>query len=301
MTLLVAPIYAVGYRNAGRDIPIHSCFVHTTPEQPRGIRGSGKHHHIHLTIHIKCSGEDNYAFGNTFYTSFITLVHIRPENVSSNCRHFRDNNSGFPTYVVWYNFPVWLIYARSHASRNNGMMCLCIPFYFFRECNFVTYNVDMFMWTCCHVKRYSDSTSPIPLQWRHNGRDGVSNHQPNDCLLNRLFRRRSKKTAKFRVTDLCAGNSPVTGEFPAKWPVTRKMFPFDAVIIHSVQLWRLQTLYPGNDANGAHVVVCCCGFGADQFDDHIITNPYQHSITNLINIKPCAYFTYIATYCRYTF
>ena len=39
-----------------------------------------------------------------------------------------------------------------------------------------------------------------------------------------------------RVTDLCAGNSPVTGEFPAKWPVTRKMFPFDAVIIHSVQL-----------------------------------------------------------------
>ena len=29
---------------------------------------------------------------------------------------------------------------------------------------------------CCH----------IPLQWRHNGRDGVSNHQPHDCLLSRL-------------------------------------------------------------------------------------------------------------------
>ena len=28
------------------------------------------------------------------------------------------------------------------------------------------------------------------FQWRHNGRDGVSNHQPYDCLLNRLFRRR---------------------------------------------------------------------------------------------------------------
>ena len=26
--------------------------------------------------------------------------------------------------------------------------------------------------------------------WRHNGRDGVSNHQPHDCLLNCLFRRR---------------------------------------------------------------------------------------------------------------
>ena len=53
------------------------------------------------------------------------------------------------------------------------------------------------------------------LRWRHNGRDGVSNHQPHDCLLNRLFRRRSKKTSKLRVTGLCAGNSPVTGEFPA--------------------------------------------------------------------------------------
>ena len=48
------------------------------------------------------------------------------------------------------------------------------------------------------------------LQWRHNGRDGVLNHQPHDCLLNRLFRRRSKKTSKLRVTGLCAGNSPVT-------------------------------------------------------------------------------------------
>ena len=54
-----------------------------------------------------------------------------------------------------------------------------------------------------------------PLQWRHNGRDGVSNHQPHDCLLNRLFRRRSKKTSKLRVAGLCAGNSPVVGEFPA--------------------------------------------------------------------------------------
>ena len=31
----------------------------------------------------------------------------------------------------------------------------------------------------------------VPLMWRHKGHDGVSNHQPHDCLLNRLFRRRS--------------------------------------------------------------------------------------------------------------
>ena len=60
------------------------------------------------------------------------------------------------------------------------------------------------------------SLSAITLQWRHNGHDGVSNHQPYDCLLNCLFRRRSNKTSKIRVTGLCEGNSPVTGEFPAQ-------------------------------------------------------------------------------------
>ena len=54
------------------------------------------------------------------------------------------------------------------------------------------------------------------LQWRRNGRDSVSNHQPHDCLLNRLFRRRSKKTSRLRVTGLCAGTPPGTGEFPAQ-------------------------------------------------------------------------------------
>ena len=54
------------------------------------------------------------------------------------------------------------------------------------------------------------------LHWRHNELDCVSNHQPHDCLLNYLFRRRSKKTPKLRATGLCVGNSPVTGEFPAQ-------------------------------------------------------------------------------------
>ena len=54
------------------------------------------------------------------------------------------------------------------------------------------------------------------LRWRHNGCDSVSNYQPHHCLLNRLFRRRSKKTSKHRVTGLCAGNSPGTGEFSAQ-------------------------------------------------------------------------------------
>ena len=44
------------------------------------------------------------------------------------------------------------------------------------------------------------------LQWRQNDPDGVSIHQPRDRLLNRLFRRRSKKTSKLCVLGLCTGN-----------------------------------------------------------------------------------------------
>ena len=66
------------------------------------------------------------------------------------------------------------------------------------------------------VKSLAKYVSCDTLHWRHNGRDGVSNHQPRDCLLNRLFGCRSKKTSKLCATGLCAGNSPGTGEFSAQ-------------------------------------------------------------------------------------
>ena len=65
-------------------------------------------------------------------------------------------------------------------------------------------------------RRHSISSHGVALRWRHNEWDGVSNHQPHDCLFDRLSGRRSKKTSKPRVTGLCAGNSPGTGEFPAQ-------------------------------------------------------------------------------------
>ena len=82
------------------------------------------------------------------------------------------------------------------------------------------------------ARRATHLSSPS-LQWRHNDYDGVSNPQPHSCLLNRLFRRRSKKTSKHRVTGLCVGNSPGPANSPLKGPVTRKMFPFDDVIMFS--------------------------------------------------------------------
>ena len=85
-----------------------------------------------------------------------------------------------------------------------------------------------------HIKTYNPgeyftkSNEMIhPWQWRHNGSDSVSNHQPRECLLSRLIRRRSKKTSKFRVTGLCAGNSPETGKFPAQW----------ASYVENVSIW----------------------------------------------------------------
>ena len=68
----------------------------------------------------------------------------------------------------------------------------------------------------CEYTMHSCRFDHFPLQWRHNGRDSVSNHQPRDCFLSRLFRHRSTKTSKLRVTGLCVGNSPETGEFPAQ-------------------------------------------------------------------------------------
>ena len=66
----------------------------------------------------------------------------------------------------------------------------------------------------------------ITLQWRLNGCDGVSSHQPHDCLLKRLFRRRSKENIHApRHWPLWPVNSPYN------WPVTLQMFSFDDVIM----------------------------------------------------------------------
>ena len=61
----------------------------------------------------------------------------------------------------------------------------------------------------------------IALQWRHNKRDGVSNHRRLDCLLNRLFRRRSTKI-NFRVTGIFRGIHRWPVNSPHKKSVTWK-------------------------------------------------------------------------------
>ena len=81
------------------------------------------------------------------------------------------------------------------------------------------------------------------LRWRHNRHDIVSNHQPHDCLLNRLFRCRSKKHQSSVSLAFVRGihRGPVNA--PHKWPVTRKMFPFDDVIMKNKTQTKAQILH----------------------------------------------------------
>ena len=68
------------------------------------------------------------------------------------------------------------------------------------------------MWALSCIENFCMFTRSVKyqvlsLRWRHNGHGGVSNHQPHNCLLNRLFECRLKKASKLRVTGLCAGHS----------------------------------------------------------------------------------------------
>ena len=72
--------------------------------------------------------------------------------------------------------------------------------------------------------------------WRHNGRHGVSNHRHLDHLLNHLFRRRSKRIPKLRVTDIWKGNPPVTGGLPTQRASNAEMYLFDDVMMSLVMI-----------------------------------------------------------------
>ena len=71
----------------------------------------------------------------------------------------------------------------------------------------------------------------LSLQWRHNKLDGVPSHQSDDCLLNRLYRRRSKKHSSSASLAFVRGIHRWPVNSPYKGPVTWQMFPFDNVIL----------------------------------------------------------------------
>ena len=69
------------------------------------------------------------------------------------------------------------------------------------------------------------------LQWRHNERDGVSNHQPHDCLLNCYSGTDERKHQRSASLAFVRGIQRWPVNSPHKGPITRKMFPLDDVIM----------------------------------------------------------------------
>ena len=99
------------------------------------------------------------------------------------------------------------------------------------------------------------------LLWRHNGRNGISNHQPNDCLHNRLFRRGSKKTSSAASLAFLREINRWPVNSPHKRPVTQKMFPFD-IVIRMIQVFdylKLNTMMTSSKGNLFRVTGHLCG------------------------------------------
>ena len=105
-----------------------------------------------------------------------------------------------------------ILFVQYHEKSINKMYIASPLWIWFWVWNyFVGYTFDI-----TQLNHVRDWWRLVALQWRHNEHDGVSNHRSHNCFLNLLFRRRSKKTSKLRVTGLGEGNSPVTGEFPTE-------------------------------------------------------------------------------------
>ena len=112
---------------------------------------------------------------------------------------------------IWYGH-MWLCTLLNKYNDKTS-----VRFALTKNTPYLTLTVSLAFRQLCKEKlpRYIESAL-YPLRWRHNGCNDVSNHQPLDCLFNLLFRRRSNETSNLRVTGLCAGSSPGTGEFPAQ-------------------------------------------------------------------------------------
>ena len=128
-----------------------------------------------------------------------------------------------------YHLNVWMKYVLIKMQRKGDIYIECLLQFkrILPTCIFHGYIVTLpdahfFHW------RHDNNT----LQWRHDECDGVSNHLPHDCLLNRLSRRRSKKHQASASLAFVTGIHRWPVNSPYKGPVPRKMFPFDDVIMH---------------------------------------------------------------------
>ena len=95
-------------------------------------------------------------------------------------------------------------YSTSHESCTE--LAICFVLLWLGTDRFYPYPVGLMHWQWCNYTIDQEPGKQLQngetLRWRHNWHGSVSNHQHHHCLLNRLVRRRSKKTS--------------TGEFPTQ-------------------------------------------------------------------------------------
>ena len=161
---------------------------------------------------------------------------------------------------------IWNVY---DSGRHRGRMVSCYVFPFFLH-NVRSNSISPDLphpHPHPHPPQYCTTSLSIQLnactfytlRWRHNGRDNVFNHQPPG-LLNRLFRHRSKKTSKLRVTGLCVAQMASNAENVSIWWRHHDNQPFPSSLRGTAARYRhithLYSVWP--QSFSSHMFIQCC-------------------------------------------
>ena len=87
------------------------------------------------------------------------------------------------------------------------------------------------VWSCLYEKVVAFPENHFNITGRHNERHGVSNHRHIDCLFTVCSGAYYRKYQSSASLDFVRGIYRRPVDSPHKGPVTRIMFPFDAVIM----------------------------------------------------------------------
>ena len=117
------------------------------------------------------------------------------------------------------------------------------------------------------------------LQWRHNERDGVPNHQPCDCLLNRLLNPDADQRKHVSSASLVFVRKihrwPMNS--PHKWPGTRKCFH----LMTSAWFWTAAQRWHLLDGGKYYNRICCACKTVEEEAHTVYPKKYAHGFVVL--------------------
>ena len=141
--------------------------------------------------------------------------------------YIKENYLLFTTSIIFY---IIIIYGKSVFT--------CYP-------NTCTSNIFESLINHLMSSWWSWGLSGTLHEWRHNVRDGVSNHQPHECLLNSFIQGADqRKYQRFASLAFVRGIHPWPVISPHKGPITRKMFPYDDIIMTGISVLKAVILCP---------------------------------------------------------